>query len=84
MKKYISVAVFAVFAAVSCTKKEAAPEATNQAPAAQQAAAPAVDPNKKPDAEIALGTDGDNMAFDKKEFEVKAGSTVKITFKNNA
>lgn len=75
-------ATAALALSAACTKKEAAPEA---APAPAQAAAPvAVDPNKKPDLEITLGTDGDNMAFDKKEFEVKAGSTVKVTFKNNA
>lgn len=88
MKNIFALAVLTTLSAVSCTKKEAAPEAASQqqAPAAEApAAAPAaVDPNKKPDLEVTLGTDGDNMAFDKKEFEAKAGSTVKITFKNNA
>ena len=79
-------------ALVACTKKSEAPatseapaaQATASAPAAAPAAATAVDPNKKPDVEVVIGTEGDAMAFDKKEFEVKAGATVKITFKNNA
>ena len=79
---FVIAAALVVF--VSCTKKEAAPEAAPAQPAAAAAPAAAVDPNKKPDLEVTLGTDGDNMAFDKKEFEAKAGSTVKITFKNNA
>jgi len=77
------VGLFALLAVVSCTKKDAAPEAAPaaQTPAAETAAAA---PKATPDLEVTLGTDGDNMAFDKREFEVKAGSTVKITFKNNA
>jgi azurin len=78
-------AAAALGVASACTKKEAAPEAAPaaQAPAAEAAPAP-VDANAKPDLEITLGTDGDQMAFDKKEFEAKAGSIVKVTFKNNA
>jgi azurin len=33
--------------------------------------------------EIELGTVGDTMAYDKTSFDVKAGSTVKLTLKNN-
>jgi azurin len=77
-------ALFAVsMTLVSCTKKEAAPEAAPAAQAPATEAAPA-EPKATPDLEIIVGTDGDNMAFDKKEFEVKAGSTVKLVFKNNA
>jgi azurin len=74
---------FAGLSLVSCTKKEAATEVAPaaQAPAAETAAAA---PKATPDLEITVGTDGDNMAFDKKDFEVKAGSTVKLIFKNNA
>ncbi len=75
---------------VACTKKEASQTAPAEAAAAapvaatSPAAAEAAAPNAKPDVEITIGTEGDAMAFDKKEFEVKAGQTVKVTFKNNA
>lgn len=84
MKKLVLAFSIVVLALSACTKKEqpAAPEAQ---PAAETAAAPAaVDPSRKPDVEVAIGTEGDAMAFDKKEFEVKAGQVVKINFKNNA
>jgi azurin len=32
---------------------------------------------------LTLGTDGDNLAFDKNIIEVKAGAKVSLTFKNN-
>ncbi|NDD92443.1 hypothetical protein EBZ37_10195, partial [bacterium] len=72
----------------ACTKKQES-QSTATAPEVQASTAPAaapvaVDPNKKPDFEFTIGTEGDAMAFDKKEFEVKAGSLVKVTFKNNA
>lgn len=84
----------AMVALSSCTNKEAPSEtaapqtqattaATAQAtPAAS--AAPAAAANAKVQAELTLGTDGDNLYFDKKEMEAKAGQTVKITFKNNS
>jgi azurin len=81
----------AMVALSSCTKKESAPESASQAqaPAAAQAtpaasAAPAAAANATAQAELTIGTDGDNLYFDKKEMEAKAGQTVKITFKNNA
>lgn len=87
MKKSFVLVGVALLALSACTKKETAPAPESapaaQAPAAETAAAP-VDPNAKADLEITVGTDGDQMAFDKKEFEVKAGSIVKLTFKNNA
>ncbi|MFN7684479.1 MAG: plastocyanin/azurin family copper-binding protein [Oligoflexia bacterium] len=85
MKKTLAVIAVATFVVVSCTKKEAAPEAAApSAPAAEAVAQAPAQPKATPDVEITVGTDGDQMAFDKKEFEVKAGSTVKLIFKNNA
>jgi azurin len=85
MKKIFAALAVAVFVFASCTKKDAAPEAAApSAPAADTAAAAPAQPKATPDFEITVGTDGDQMAFDKKEFEVKAGSTVKLVFKNNA
>lgn len=85
MKQFIVVLSVLTLGLAACTKKEE--PAAPAAPAAAESAAPAaaaVDPNAKADVEVAIGTEGDAMAFDKKEFEVKAGQTVKITFKNNA
>lgn len=75
----------AMVAFSSCTKKESAPESAPQAqaPAAAQAT-PAAATNATAQAELTIGTDGDNLYFDKKEMEAKAGQTVKITFKSNA
>ncbi len=70
-----------------CTKKEEAPATPPPAQAPVAAAAgsnTAVDPNKKPDAELTLGSDGDNMAFNKTELTAKAGSWVRVTMVNNA
>jgi azurin len=87
MKNTFALLAVALLSLAACTKKETAPAPESapaaQAPAAETAPAP-VDANAKPDLEITVGTDGDQMAFDKKEFEVKAGSIVKVTFKNNA
>ncbi len=80
-----------LFAASACTKKEAAPES---APAATTAAAPAA-PTAAPAAKEALdaskatasfeiATDGDAIAYDKKEITAKAGEICKLTFKNNS
>ncbi|MEN9723146.1 MAG: hypothetical protein RJB38_1132 [Pseudomonadota bacterium] len=89
MKRFTSVIipfVAVTLSVVACTKKEAATEAPAAAPQAEApAAAPAaVDPNKKADVEVSIGTEGDAMAFNTKEFEVKAGQLVKVNFKNNA
>jgi azurin len=73
--------------AAACTKKEEAPSApatqAAAAPAATQAAAPA-QATGKVDQEVQIGTDGDNLYFNKKEITAKAGSTIRIVFKNNA
>ncbi|MCC9078834.1 plastocyanin/azurin family copper-binding protein [Litorilinea aerophila] len=45
--------------------------------AATPTASPAV-------AELSLGTDGENMKFDKTEFTVRAGQEVQLTFHNSA
>jgi azurin len=85
MKHFIVVLSVITMSLAACTKKEEA--AAPAAPTAAESAAPAagaVDPNQKADVEVAIGTEGDAMTFDKKEFEVKAGQTIKITFKNNA
>jgi azurin len=80
----------AVVAFSSCTKKESAPEsAAPQAQATsaantQTTSAPAAATNATAQAELTISTDGDNLYFDKKEMEAKAGQAVKITFKNNA
>ncbi len=66
----------------SCTKKDTStstPPPTSPAPAAVNNTTAAT-----AQAELTLGTDGDNLYFDKKELEAKAGQTVKITFKNNS
>jgi azurin len=89
------IALAGALALSSCTKKESAPEssAAPQAQAASPAAAvsPAAAASGAPaaasataQAELTLGSDGDNLYFDKKEMEAKAGQTVKVTFKNNA
>lgn len=83
MKHFLIVLSIATLSITACTKKEQPAPAA--APQAETTAAPAaVDPNAKADVEVTIGTEGDAMAFDKKEFEVKAGQTVKIIFKNNA
>lgn len=76
--------------ASACTKKEAAPEsapATTAPAAPASAAAPAskeaLDASKAT-ASLELATDGDAIAYDKKEFTIKAGEIVKLTFKNNS
>jgi azurin len=78
----------AMVALSSCTKKESAPETAapqaQSAPAAAPATPAAAAANATAQAELTLGTDGDNLYFDKKEMEAKAGQTVKITFKNNS
>jgi azurin len=82
----------AMVAFSSCTKKEAPSEsaapqaqATPAAATAQATpAAPAAAADAKAQVELTIATDGDNLYFDKKEMEVKAGQTVKISFKNNA
>jgi azurin len=85
-----TLALASLIALSSCTKKEtpaetAAPQAqTSPAAVTQAETAPAANANAKSQAELTITTDGDNLYFDKKEMEAKAGQTVKITFKNNA
>jgi azurin len=85
----------AMVAFSSCTKKESAPESaapvqatsaanTQATPAPAGSAAPAAASNATAQAELTIATDGDNLYFDKKEMEAKAGQAVKITFKNNS
>ena len=76
--------VLALGAASGCTKKEEAPVTPPPAPAQAPANAAAIDPNKKPDLELTIGIDGDNMAFDKTELTAKAGTLVRVTMINNA
>lgn len=87
-----TLALASLIALSSCTKKETpaentAPQAQNTPASAAQAspapAAPAAS-TATAQAELTIGTDGDNLYFDKKDMEAKAGQTVKITFKNNA
>lgn len=73
----------------SCTSQEAAQqtasvatEATSNAQAATSAAAPSAPSDAKPSREIVISTKGAEMMYDKTVLEVKAGETVKITFKN--
>jgi len=87
----------ALAAASACTKKETAPEGA-AAPSANTAAAPAAAPAasaapaaagetldaSKATATLEIGSDGDAMAFDKKELSAKPGEIVKLTFKNNS
>jgi azurin len=84
MKFGIFVTALTLVFAAGCTKKEEA--ASPAAPAAQTApAAPApASVSGKVDQEVSVGTDGDNLYFDKKEITIKAGTTVRVTFKNNA
>ena len=63
------------------TKVQEAPAA--QASGAASAASQATDSNKKPEVQLAIGSDGDNMAFDKTELTAKPGSVVRLIFKNN-
>jgi azurin len=71
----------------ACTKKETAPESAApqaQATPAETTAATAATPAGKPQAELTLTTEGDNLYFNKKDLEAKAGQVVKLTFKNGA
>jgi azurin len=88
MKYLLVVATVLTLALAACTKKEEAPSApatqAATAPAATQAAAAPAQTTGKIDQEVEVGTDGDNLYFNKKEITAKAGSTIRITFKNNA
>ncbi len=71
--------------AFACTKKEETPapatpvQTAAPAPAATQAAA-----TGKVEQKLEVSTNGDNLYFNKKDFTAKAGSTIQVTFKNNA
>lgn len=74
--------------AFACTQKEQAPApaaTTEAAPAVQ--AAPAAAPaaaTGKVEQMLEVATNGDDLYFNKKDFTAKAGSTIQVTFKNNA
>jgi azurin len=75
----------AMVAGIGCTKKAESPESAPAASAPAATPAAAASPAAGQAAlEVVLGSNGDQIAFDKTAFEVKAGSTVKVTFKNNA
>lgn len=87
LRWFIIPSVFAVFALSACTKKaeSPAPTAENSADTAPAATTSAEnDQSKKIDVELKLGSDGDNLYFDHKDLQAKAGQTIKVVYKNNS
>jgi azurin len=85
--RWMAISLIAALTASACTKSESpapAPEQATTAPSAPTAPAAKLDPNAKPEIELTIGSDGDQIAFDKKELRVKAGKVVRLTFKNNS
>lgn len=84
---FATAALFTLIFSASCSKKEeSAPPAAAEAPSTASApAAPAevLEPSKAT-AKLSLGSDGELMAYDKKELTVKAGEIVSLTFENHS
>jgi azurin len=91
-RSFLALSLASLMSFAACTKKvseapQSAARTTESAPATAAtpaAAAAPVDANAKADVELQIGSKGDEIAFDKTELKVKAGQTVKLTFKNNA
>lgn len=84
MKTQLAIVLAALLSVSACTKKEsaettAAPAEAPAAPAANEV----LDPSKAT-VTLEIGSDGDAIAFDKKELAAKAGEIVKLVFKNNS
>lgn len=87
MKNLIALGSVAILLTLSaCTKKDetAAAPSTATTTTTTTTTAAAVDQNAKPDVDVVIGSKGNEIAFDKTEFKVKAGQIVRITMKNNS